>query len=175
MCGLYRRQRRLGRQSFSLIQERIISALRKTCSTASTSTPNARLPRGIVVQGGVSSGRERTNNCYALNDLSLGVVQHRDELHRRHATVERVLRRAAAVPAERESAGRVSAAVVGLADERDVSGPARSADPGDRDDPQLRASRRRSVAACRVPGHRGLHGDGRGQPDPARHGVTAIA
>ena len=34
-------------------------------------TGNARLPRGAVVSGGVSVGRERTNNCYALNDLSL--------------------------------------------------------------------------------------------------------
>ena len=32
---------------------------------------NTRLPKGIVVGGGVSLGRERTNNCYALNDLSL--------------------------------------------------------------------------------------------------------
>ena len=32
---------------------------------------NARLPKGIVVQGGFSAGRERTNNCYAMNDLSL--------------------------------------------------------------------------------------------------------
>lgn len=30
-----------------------------------------RLPRGIVLQGGVSAGRERTNTCYALNNLSL--------------------------------------------------------------------------------------------------------
>jgi len=29
------------------------------------------LPKGLVVQGGLSTGRERTNNCYALNDLSL--------------------------------------------------------------------------------------------------------
>ena len=32
---------------------------------------NMRLPRGIVVGGGVSLGRERTNTCYALNDLSI--------------------------------------------------------------------------------------------------------
>jgi hypothetical protein len=32
---------------------------------------NARLPRGIVVQGGVSAGRERTNDCYALSDPTL--------------------------------------------------------------------------------------------------------
>jgi hypothetical protein len=32
---------------------------------------NIRLKRGIVVGGGISLGRERTNNCYALNDLSL--------------------------------------------------------------------------------------------------------
>jgi hypothetical protein len=34
-------------------------------------TGSMRLPRGIVLQGGVSTGRERTNDCYALNDLSL--------------------------------------------------------------------------------------------------------
>jgi hypothetical protein len=32
---------------------------------------NARLPKGVVVQGGLSAGRERTNNCYAMNDLTL--------------------------------------------------------------------------------------------------------
>ena len=32
---------------------------------------NARLPRGVFVGGGVSLGRERTNNCFALDDLSL--------------------------------------------------------------------------------------------------------
>jgi hypothetical protein len=32
---------------------------------------NARLPRAVVVSGGVSIGRERTNNCYAISDLSL--------------------------------------------------------------------------------------------------------
>ena len=40
----------------------------------------------------------------------------------------------------------VPAALVGIADERDVSGPARTADPGDRRDPQLRRSRRRWAA-----------------------------
>jgi hypothetical protein len=34
-------------------------------------TANVRLPRGIVLQGGVSTGRERTNDCFELNDLSL--------------------------------------------------------------------------------------------------------
>jgi hypothetical protein len=32
---------------------------------------NMRLSRGIVVGGGISLGRERTNTCYALNDLSI--------------------------------------------------------------------------------------------------------
>jgi hypothetical protein len=31
---------------------------------------NTRLPRGVVLSGGVSLGRERTSTCYALNDLS---------------------------------------------------------------------------------------------------------
>ena len=30
-----------------------------------------RLPKSISVSGGVSTGRERLNNCYALNDLCL--------------------------------------------------------------------------------------------------------
>jgi hypothetical protein len=34
-------------------------------------TESLRLPRSISVTGGVSVGRERLNNCYALNDLSL--------------------------------------------------------------------------------------------------------
>jgi len=34
-------------------------------------TGNVRLPGGIVLQGGVSTGRERTDVCYALSDLSL--------------------------------------------------------------------------------------------------------
>jgi hypothetical protein len=37
-------------------------------------TMNARLPRDAVVAGGVSIGRERVNNCYALNDLSLALT-----------------------------------------------------------------------------------------------------
>jgi len=34
-------------------------------------TESVRLLKGINVSGGVSIGRERTNNCYAINDLSL--------------------------------------------------------------------------------------------------------
>ncbi len=33
-------------------------------------TANARLPRGVTAQGGVSFGRTRTNNCDNVNDLS---------------------------------------------------------------------------------------------------------
>jgi hypothetical protein len=32
---------------------------------------NARLPKGVILAGGISVGRERTNDCYELNDLSL--------------------------------------------------------------------------------------------------------
>ena len=32
---------------------------------------NARLGRGIIMSGGVSIGRERTNSCALANDLSL--------------------------------------------------------------------------------------------------------
>ncbi len=34
-------------------------------------TANARLPHGVVTQGGVSFGRTRTNTCYAANDPSI--------------------------------------------------------------------------------------------------------
>jgi len=35
---------------------------------------NARLPNGAFLSGGVSLGRERTNNCYALDDRSLSFM-----------------------------------------------------------------------------------------------------
>jgi len=34
-------------------------------------TASARLPQGVVFSGGVTVGRERTNNCYELSNLSL--------------------------------------------------------------------------------------------------------
>src|SRR5262249_12436400 len=34
-------------------------------------TGNARLPRGVIVAGGLNYGRARTDNCFALGDLSL--------------------------------------------------------------------------------------------------------
>ena len=34
-------------------------------------TMNARLPRNVVVSGGVSTGRQRTNDCFENSDLSL--------------------------------------------------------------------------------------------------------
>jgi hypothetical protein len=40
---------------------------------------NARLPRTVTVAGGVSMGRERTNNCYALTDLSLAFTGARTQ------------------------------------------------------------------------------------------------
>ena len=66
---------------------------------------SVRLARGINVSGGVSIGRERLNNCYAQNDLSLMSAFAGARLHE-------PLRRAAAVPAERQVPRRVSAAVV---------------------------------------------------------------
>jgi hypothetical protein len=58
-------------QSFSLIQEASQFGKQEDVFDGVDVTANARLPKGIVVQGGVSTGRERTNNCYAMNDLSL--------------------------------------------------------------------------------------------------------
>ena len=37
-------------------------------------TVNARLPRGAFVNGGVGVGRQRTDNCYVLDDLSISVM-----------------------------------------------------------------------------------------------------
>jgi hypothetical protein len=37
-------------------------------------TGNVRLPKGVQLAGGVSIGRERTNDCYMLGDLSLAFL-----------------------------------------------------------------------------------------------------
>ena len=35
---------------------------------------NARLPKGAIVSGGVSMGRTRTNNCYAISDPTISLA-----------------------------------------------------------------------------------------------------
>ena len=58
-------------QSFSLIQEADHFGSQEDVFDGVDVSTNVRLPRGLVIQGGFSTGRERTNNCYAMNDLSL--------------------------------------------------------------------------------------------------------
>jgi hypothetical protein len=58
-------------QSFNLIQEADHFGTQEDVFDGIDVSTNVRLPRGVVVQGGFSTGRERTNNCYAVNDLSL--------------------------------------------------------------------------------------------------------
>ena len=58
-------------QTFSLIQEASIFGRQEDVFDGLDLTASARLVKGIVVQGGASIGRERTNVCYAQNDLSL--------------------------------------------------------------------------------------------------------
>jgi hypothetical protein len=71
LCGLNDVNANRFGQSFSLIQEASQFGDQQDVFDGVDVTANARLPKGLVVQGGVSAGRERTNNCYALNDLSL--------------------------------------------------------------------------------------------------------
>jgi hypothetical protein len=71
LCGLNDVNGNRFGQSFSLIQEAGQFGTQEDVFDGIDVSVNARLPKGLVVQGGVSTGRERTNNCYALNDLSL--------------------------------------------------------------------------------------------------------
>jgi hypothetical protein len=70
LCGLYDRNDRGA--NFTLTQLSDLFGKQEDVFDGVDFNVNARMPRGIVAQGGVSTGRERTNNCYALNDLSLG-------------------------------------------------------------------------------------------------------
>ena len=71
LCGLNDVNGSRFGQSFSLIQEASQFGKQEDVFDGVDVTANSRLPKGLVVQGGVSTGRERTNNCYAMNDLSL--------------------------------------------------------------------------------------------------------
>ena len=91
-------------------------------------TVNARLPKGIVVSGGPSIGRTETQ-LLLRRGLAAGhgpaAGAGRDQ-RRRPA----LLRREAAVPAEREAARRLPAAVAGHPARGDVPEPAGAADHG---------------------------------------------
>ena len=74
---------------------------------------NARLSRGIIVSGGVSIGRERTNSCSLKDDLSRRVPERRrrgSRQRRRRAGAADgcVLRRSSALPAERQRTAHLS-------------------------------------------------------------------
>jgi hypothetical protein len=71
VCDLYDVDPARFGQTFNLIQLAERFGKQEDVYDGVDLTANARLPRGIVVQGGINLGRERTNNCYAMNDLSL--------------------------------------------------------------------------------------------------------
>jgi Carboxypeptidase regulatory-like domain len=71
LCGLNDVNTNRFGQSFSLIQEADHFGTQEDVFDGIDVSANARLPKGVVVQGGLSAGRERTNNCYAMNDLTL--------------------------------------------------------------------------------------------------------
>ena len=71
LCGLFDVSREKFGQSFSLIQLADHYGDQADVFDGIDLAVSARLARGIVTQGGFSIGRERTDNCYARNDLSL--------------------------------------------------------------------------------------------------------
>ena len=71
LCGLFDVSRAKFGQSFSLIQLAEQFGTQEDVFDGIDFTAIARLPKGIVTQAGFSVGRERTNNCYAMGDLSL--------------------------------------------------------------------------------------------------------
>ena len=71
ICGLYDVAPAKFGQSFSSIQEASSFGKQEDVFDGVDMSVSARLPKGLVVQGGVSVGRERMNICFAENDLSL--------------------------------------------------------------------------------------------------------
>jgi hypothetical protein len=71
LCGLYDVNPAQFGQTFNLIQLADDYGSQQDVFDGVDLAANARLPKGVVVQGGVSVGRERTNNCYAKDNLSL--------------------------------------------------------------------------------------------------------
>ena len=71
LCGLNDVNPSRFGQSFNLIQEAETFGSQQDVFDGVDVSANARLPRGVVVQGGASLGRERTSNCYAKDNLSL--------------------------------------------------------------------------------------------------------
>ena len=79
--------------------------------TASTSTPTRVSAKGILVNGGVSWGRERFNICDFTDNLADHLGRCRQPRHHHVRTRTGVLRRAPAVPAERQGPADVSVPV----------------------------------------------------------------
>ena len=71
LCGLYDVNPNRFGQSFSLIQEAEHYGSQEDVFDGVDVSGSVRFLGGVVAQGGFSKGRERTNNCYALGDLSL--------------------------------------------------------------------------------------------------------
>ena len=71
LCGLYDVIPSQFGQNFSVIQQASVFGDQQDVFDGIDITTKARLPKGIVLQGGVSDGRERSNVCFASNDLSL--------------------------------------------------------------------------------------------------------
>jgi hypothetical protein len=71
LCGLYDVHPTKFGQSFNLIQEAAHYGDQQDVFDGLDLAGSVRFPGGVVAQGGVSKGRERTDNCYALGDLSL--------------------------------------------------------------------------------------------------------
>ena len=174
LCGLFDVNPNRFGQSFSLIQEAEHFGSQEDVFDGVDVATNVRLPGGVVVQGGFSKGRERTNNCYALGDLSLVSFNTGTNFT---AGTPRLSRSATSGRrSSRTSRGSSSTRCRGgAADERHLSGPARAADSRQRDDPQRR---HRAVARPQpvvVPGHRHVQRHRRGQPDSAGHHVRRSA
>ena len=139
---------------------------------------NARLPRGGIASGGVSIGHEVTDICEVVGQASVtyaavaGVLASsaghaaaiRMRFRRDHAE-HAVLPRRAAVPARRQGAGQLSAAVVGPQRQRhdpEPSGTADSRRPTRSPAPRSRTwadARRRAATRRALIQPRSLYGD----------------
>ena len=124
-------------------------SISRTSTTASTSTPPRDWAAAMQVSGGVSIGRERTNNCDLTGNLSFVVQRGRSLADR-----PRLLRRASAVPAAVEGAMSATRCQWGIqvsANFQSLSGP--------RAERQLSADQRHRVAVARPQLHqRGADG-----------------
>ena len=126
------------------------------------------------MQGGLSAGRERTNNCYAVNDLSLVSFNTGTVFT---AGTPRLSDFCDTRPPFQPNVKALAVYPLpwwGLQTSRDLSGPARSADSGDRHDSQREHRPVVRPQPVGVPGHRRLHRDRRGQPDCSWHACSAI-